>query len=135
MERVQFDSILQNVTDQEITDWATLDDIDFWAQQLEESGITTATPEEVMTSARNYRELECLAKALDGLETLGSLIELSTEYVKCLKSVKLAANNVSRAPSGDRPKFWTGVGEAVGVMKERMQPLLGGWLLASIEGM
>ncbi|OAQ91520.1 nuclear pore complex protein [Purpureocillium lilacinum] len=116
MERVQFDSILQNVTDQEITDWATLDDIDFWAQQLEESGITTATPEEVMTSARNYRELECLAKALDGLETLGSLIELSTE-----------------APSGDRPKFWTGVGEAVGVMKERMQPLLGGWLLASIE--
>ncbi|KAJ6445572.1 nuclear pore complex protein [Purpureocillium lavendulum] len=132
MERVQFDSILQNITNQEVMDWATLDDVDFWAQQLEESGITTATPEEVMTNARNFRELECLAKALDGLETLGSMVAISAEYAHVPLHTDLATDKRSRAPTGDR-NFWTAVGDAVKTMKERMQPLLGGWLLASIE--
>ncbi|PHH91262.1 hypothetical protein CDD83_1124 [Cordyceps sp. RAO-2017] len=120
MERVQFDAILQNVTDQEIVDFGVLDDVDFWAQQLEQSGITGADPEQVMVDARNFRELEYLAKALDGLETMGSLMGLYPQYA-------------ARAQSGDR-EFWPAVADAVEVMKERMQPMLDGWLLTSIEG-
>ncbi|XP_044718130.1 nuclear pore protein [Hirsutella rhossiliensis] len=115
MERVQFDAILQNVSEQEV-DLGVFDDVDFWAQQLDQSGIASAVPEQVMTDARNYRELEHLARALDSLETMGSLMRLSKE-----------------APPGDRT-FWSGVGDAVKVMKDRMQPLLGSWLLTSIEG-
>lgn len=78
MERVQFDAILENVSDQEV-DPEALDDVKFWAQQLEQSGIHSAAPEQVMTDARNFRELECLARALDSLETMGSLMRLSAE--------------------------------------------------------
>ncbi|ODA76625.1 hypothetical protein RJ55_07896 [Drechmeria coniospora] len=115
MERVQFDIIWQNVTDQQTPDWSLHETVDFWAQQLNQGGIVGVRPEEVALNVRIFRELECLAKALDGLETVGSLMELSAE-----------------APSGDR-KFWTGVGDAVKVLKERMQPLLGGWLLTGSD--
>lgn len=130
MERVQFDAILQNVSDQEI-DFVMLDDVDFWAQQLDDSSITGAVPEQVMTDARDYRELEYLARALDSLETMGSLIELSKEYAPLPHNE--GETDKARAPSGDR-KFWGGVGDAVKAMKDRMQPLLGSWLLTSIEG-
>lgn len=131
MERVQFDAILQNVSGHEI-DFGMLDDVDFWAQQLELGGIASAEPEQVMTDARNYRELEHLARALDSLETIGSLMGLSQEYVS-LAQDREGVTDKTRAPSGDR-KFWSGVGDAVKVMKDRMQPLLGSWLLTSIEG-
>lgn len=119
--------------DQDIPDMAMLDDVEFWAQQLEQHGILSARPEQVMADARNYRELECLAKALDTLETMGSLMELSAEYVEVPKPTD-GGTNESRAPGGDR-KFWSGVGDAVKVMKDRMPPLLShNWLLTGIEG-
>lgn len=115
MERVTLDEIVQNLNVQEAPHVAMLDDIDFWTQQLEQSGITSAEPMGVMTDARNYRDLESLAKALDSLETMGSLMHLSLE-----------------TEPGNR-KFWSGVGDAAAVMKDKMQPLSSGWLLLNIE--
>lgn len=79
MERVQFDAVMQNVTDEDTLDLATFDDVAYWEGRLEQSGITTASAHEVMMDARNYRELECMAKALDSLETIGSLGGLAAE--------------------------------------------------------
>jgi nuclear pore complex protein Nup107 len=53
------------------------DDVDFWAQQLERSGITGVKPEVVLRDARTFRDLESLVKALDSLETVGSMVEIS----------------------------------------------------------
>lgn len=58
------------------------DDVNFWAQQLEQSGIEAVRPEQVMADAKTYRELEALVKALDCLETMASLVVISAEYVQ-----------------------------------------------------
>lgn len=72
---------MQDKTVHDEPDLVLYADVDFWAQQLEQSGIRNARPEQVMADARNYRELETLVKALDSLETIASLVHLSTEYV------------------------------------------------------
>ena len=59
-------------------------DINFWAQQLADDGITNVSPEQALMEARNFRELEALVKALDNLETMGSLVAMSAEYVQAL---------------------------------------------------
>lgn len=79
MERVPFADVLRVTTGQEDLDESYYDDIEFWTQQLEQNKITNVTPEEVMSDAHNFRELEALVKALDSLETMGSMIGISLE--------------------------------------------------------
>ena len=64
----------------EEVDEAELDRIEFWADQLEQRNIQ-ADPEIVRANARTFRELERLVKALDTLETIASIVEISAEYV------------------------------------------------------
>ncbi|PFH63333.1 hypothetical protein XA68_13790 [Ophiocordyceps unilateralis] len=114
MERVQFDAILLVLNDEDI-DAALLDDVDFWARQLEQSGVTNAKPEQVMTNARDYRDLENLAKALDSLEDVASRMK-----------------DMQKVPSADS-NAWRELGNSTKAMRERMHPLLKEWLLTSIE--
>lgn len=78
MKRVPFVDVLTGFTEQhEAGTW--FEDNELWTQQLERSGITGVTAEQVAADARNFRELECLVRALDSLETIASLVELSGE--------------------------------------------------------
>lgn len=77
MKRVPYSEVVKD-TGFEDGDDAELDRIEFWANALERKGIDAA-PERVMAEARNFRELERLVKALDGLETIASLVEISAE--------------------------------------------------------
>lgn len=79
MHNVTFAAVMRDMTDQDEADIALYDNVDFWAQQLEQSGIHDVQPEQVMADARDYRELEALVKALDGLETIASLVLISAE--------------------------------------------------------
>jgi hypothetical protein len=81
VEKISFDKIIQGISGQEETDSIWYEDVDFWARLLERSEITNMNPERVMAEARNFRALENLVKALDALETVASLMVLSTEYV------------------------------------------------------
>lgn len=87
---------MNHMTDHDEADLALYDDVDFWAQQLEQSGIRDARPEQVMSDARDYRELEALVKVLDSLETIASLVLISAEYVIAVparySSLSLKAN-------------------------------------------
>jgi nuclear pore complex protein Nup107 len=56
-------------------------DVDFWMEHLEQTECVDVSPQQAMTDARNFRELEALVKVLDNLETMSSLVELSSEYV------------------------------------------------------
>lgn len=78
MKRVPFVDVLTGFTEQdEAGTW--FEDNELWTQQLERSGITGVTSEQVAADARNFRELESLVRALDSLETIASLVELSGE--------------------------------------------------------
>lgn len=78
MKRVPFVDVLTGFTEQdEAGTW--FEDNELWTQQLERSGITGVTAEQVAADARNFRELESLVRALDSLETIASLVELSGE--------------------------------------------------------
>jgi nuclear pore complex protein Nup107 len=79
MERVSFHEIMQGTGLDD--DDEAMDRITFWSDQLKEKNITSVAPEKVMADARNFRELESLVRALDSLETIGSLVEISAEYV------------------------------------------------------
>ncbi|RDA90248.1 hypothetical protein CP533_6237 [Ophiocordyceps camponoti-saundersi (nom. inval.)] len=114
MERVPFEGILQSLNE-EYVDNGMLDNVIFWARHLEQSGITSEKPEQVVTDARDYRDLENLAKALDALDDVGS-----------------AMRDMSGIPSGD-DKPWRNLGNDIKTVKERMLPLQKGWLLTSIE--
>lgn len=81
MQKVSYSEVMRGMTDQDEGDVAMYDDINFWVQQLQLSGIENVRPEQVMADARNYRELEALVKALDSLETMASLVVISREYV------------------------------------------------------
>lgn len=80
MKRVPFSSIIE-IEEHEDTEASWINDPDFWAQQLEQNGIQDISPQQVASHARNFRDLESLVRALDSLETIGSLAELSEEYV------------------------------------------------------
>ncbi|KAF4594516.1 nuclear pore complex protein Nup107 [Ophiocordyceps camponoti-floridani] len=130
MERVQFAAILQALSDEDM-DAALSDDVDFWVRHLEQSGITSAKPEQVMTDARDYRDLENLAKALDSLEDVGNRMKCLPRLLKRGDSKEKDESNDLMASTGEN--VWRQLGHDVKVMRERMDPLLKGWLLASIE--
>lgn len=113
MRRVPFSEVMKGAGLEELGD-AELDRVEFWADQLEQKGIL-ANPEQVMAEARTFRELEKLAKALDTLETIASIVEISPE-----------------APASNRD-FWGNFGELVKAAKENMTPLLKNWLISGIQ--
>ncbi|KAK1639000.1 nuclear pore protein 84/107 [Colletotrichum phormii] len=94
--------------------WWTRDG-EFWINQLEAAGAVDLSPSQVVSDAKILRELECLVRALDTMETVASLAELSRED-----------------PSVKRD-FWTKVGNEVKSVKEHVRPLLDGWLLCEEE--
>lgn len=80
-ERITFENIIKGISGQEETDDIWYEDADFWAKLLERSEVSNMSPEQVQAEARIFRGLEALVKALDGLETIASLMVISTEYV------------------------------------------------------
>ncbi|OAA39679.1 nuclear pore complex protein Nup107 [Metarhizium rileyi] len=115
MRKVAFSDIMRDMTDQDEGDVAMLENVNFWAQQLQQSGIEDVRAEQVMADARTYRELEALVKALDNLETMASLALISKDS------------------DASNREFWNGVGGTMDSIRDNMQPLLQGWLLAGIE--
>ncbi|KAM0517962.1 hypothetical protein ACHAQF_008702 [Verticillium nonalfalfae] len=102
---------------QEEADIAQVPDIDdaFWADQLEAIGDRQTSSRLLATQARIFRDLECLVKALDTMETIASLTELSRED-----------------PTAKRD-FWNQVGNEVKNAKEYVEPMFKGWLLVDGE--
>lgn len=92
VEKISFDKIIQEISGQEETDIAWYEDADFWARLLERSEISNVNSERVMAEARNFRALESLVKALDALETVASLMVLSTEYVPAIPIFEVYAD-------------------------------------------
>ncbi|KAF7545620.1 hypothetical protein G7046_g9522 [Stylonectria norvegica] len=115
MKRVPFAEVVARLSEEAEVDANWEEDIEFWAQSLERNDITDVSAATVFADARNFRELECLVMALDSLETIASLAELSNEV-----------------PSASR-EFWGKVGDEIKNTKEHMQPLLSHWLLAGIQ--
>ncbi|KAG5925897.1 hypothetical protein E4U53_003203 [Claviceps sorghi] len=115
--KVAFGGIMQHMIGHEEPELALYDDVNFWSQQLERSGIHNVRPEQVMSDARNYMELEALVKALDNLETIASCAAISDE-----------------GPDMTNKDFWHRIGDEVKAAKDNMQPLLKNWLMAGIEG-
>uniref|UniRef100_A0A0B7KDA5 Nuclear pore complex protein n=2 Tax=Bionectria ochroleuca TaxID=29856 RepID=A0A0B7KDA5_BIOOC len=113
MERVSFHEIMQGTGLDD--DDEAMDRITFWSDQLKEKNITSVAPEKVMADARNFRELESLVRALDSLETIGSLVEISADI-----------------PPNNR-EYWGNFAAAARTVKESMEPLLKNWLLAGIQ--
>ncbi|KAF7542886.1 hypothetical protein G7Z17_g11201 [Cylindrodendrum hubeiense] len=116
MKRVPFADVVAGFTTQEEQEGAWFEDIEFWAQQLEGSQISGVTAEQVAADARNFRELESLVRALDGLETIASLVELLGELPPM------------------NHEIWGELGIEIKATKENMGPLLRNWLLVGIEG-
>ncbi|KAH7160164.1 nuclear pore protein 84/107 [Dactylonectria estremocensis] len=115
MKRVSFAGVLSDLTNQDEIDGTWFDDVGFWAEHLERSQITDVNAQQVLKDARNFRELESLVQALDSLETIASLVQISVER-----------------PDKTR-KFWDEAGHQIKSAKENMQPLLDEWLIASID--
>lgn len=100
--RIPFSQILQLRLDQDgqneiDTAWIFDQDEDFWASQLETTtGDYQLSPTQLAAQARTFRDLESLVKALDTMETIASLAELSRECVYHLYSKRriLAANRI-----------------------------------------
>ncbi|GKT55517.1 nuclear pore complex protein NUP107 [Colletotrichum tofieldiae] len=92
------------------------EDAEFWAGQIEAAGVKSLSPGQLALEARAFRELECLVKALDTMETIASLAELSKED-----------------PSVKRD-FWAKVGNEVKSAKEHVRPLLKNWLRSQEDG-
>ncbi|RXG43327.1 hypothetical protein VDGE_03000 [Verticillium dahliae] len=114
--RVTMSQVLQqriSLGGQEEADIAHVPEIDdaFWADQLEAIGDRQTSSRLLATQARIFRDLECLVKALDTMETIASLTELSRED-----------------PSAKRD-FWNQVGNEVKNAKEYVEPMFKGWLL------
>ncbi|KAL5617171.1 hypothetical protein FOBRF1_005919 [Fusarium oxysporum] len=116
MKRVPFSEVLHAATEESGDEIELYEDIpEFWARQLDRRGIRDVTPQQALSDARNFRELENLVRALDSLETVASLAELTNEDQK------------------KKREFWNAIGDEVKNTKENMQPLLKNWLLVGIE--
>ncbi|KAI9171943.1 Nucleoporin NUP84 [Paramyrothecium foliicola] len=115
MKNVSFAGIVQDMTGQDEYEEGWYDDVGFWTQQLEQSGLQGVDPQTVLKDARTFRELEALVKALDSLETVASMVEISIDMP--------ASNRV----------FWDELGRNIVATKENMQPLLRNWLLPDIQ--
>lgn len=136
MQRVPFSEVMKGAGVEESDD-AELERVEFWTDQLEQKGIQ-ASPEKVMADARTFRELERIVKALDTLETIASIVEISAEYVSPPRppsTGRAEANRMSihRAPASNR-EFWGNFGELVKTAKDNMTPLLKNWLVVGIQG-
>lgn len=81
MRRVPFSDMLRRIMEQDESEAPQIDDARFWEDQLERSNILDEKPEQVVSDARNFRDLEAIVAALDSLETIASLVILSAEYV------------------------------------------------------
>ncbi|PKK50651.1 hypothetical protein CI102_5986 [Trichoderma harzianum] len=114
-ERISFEKIIQGISGQEEPEDIWYEDADFWAKLLERSEVSNMSPEQVQAEARIFRGLEALVKALDGLETIASLMLISTEL-----------------SHGDRD-FWGPAGESIKNVKDYMRPLLKGWLMPAVK--
>lgn len=128
--RVPFDSILRmRLSDfpEQAEDelWWTQDG-EFWVNQLEGAGAMDLSPSQVVSDAKVLRELECLVRALDTMETVASLAELSREYVNLIFGYNILLTTC-RDPSVKRD-FWAKVGNEVKAAKEHVRPLLVDWL-------
>lgn len=128
MERVPFAAVLREISDDD--EELRLDNVHFWKHHLEQSNVLLVEPEDVLVDARNYRELETLVKALDNLETVASLIEISSEYVP---HAPRKTHLTCRSTPAVNREFWNKVGDEIKLTKENVQPLLQRWLLPSIE--
>lgn len=124
--------------DQDDPDPVDLVDVDFWASHLSSLPAFVGTPAQVAADARNFQELEALVLALDTMETLASLGQISREYV----FIAFRANLLARLTiiltiirESEKPRdLWTKVGVETKALKECMRPLLGGWLVGGIQG-
>ena len=81
LKKVPFASVMANLGADPSFDEAWYDSPQFWAQQLESSGIPGTTPQKVLADSRNFRQLEALVSALDNLETMGAFADVSLELV------------------------------------------------------
>ncbi|KAF4947229.1 hypothetical protein FGADI_10537 [Fusarium gaditjirri] len=135
MKRVPFSEVLHAATEESGDEMELYEDIpEFWARQLDRRGIRDVTPQQALSDARNFRELENLVRALDSLETVASLAQLTNEYAK--KEHAEAGTAMMLTGYRDQKKkreVWTAIGDEVKNTKENMQPLLKNWLLAGIE--
>lgn len=113
--------------EQDANDTWWTEDAEFWAGQIEASGAKSLSPSQLAMEARAFRDLECLVKALDTMETIASLTELSKEYVGISFPGHVFLLTLLRDPSVKRD-FWTKVGNEVKSAKEHVQPLLKQWL-------
>jgi nuclear pore complex protein Nup107 len=134
MKRVPFSEVLHAATEESGDEMELYEDIpEFWARQLDRRGIRDVTPQQALSDARNFRELENLVRALDSLETVASLAELTNEYATHARADKAMMLTKYRDQKKKR-EFWNAIGDEVKNTKENMQPLLKNWLLVGIEG-
>ncbi|KAF5705979.1 hypothetical protein FGLOB1_7696 [Fusarium globosum] len=135
MKRVPFSEVLHAATEENGDEIELYEDIpEFWARQLDRRGIRDVTPQQALSDARNFRELENLVRALDSLETVASLAELTNEYAKIENPGAGMANILTRDRDQKKNReFWNAIGDEVKSTKENMQPLLKNWLLVGIE--
>ncbi|KAK1503392.1 hypothetical protein CTAM01_04704 [Colletotrichum tamarilloi] len=128
--RVPFDSILRmrssDFPEQAEDELWWTQDGEFWVNQLEGAGAMDLSPSQVVSDAKVLRELECLVRALDTMETVASLAELSREYVNLTFGYNILLTTC-RDPSVKRD-FWAKVGNEVKAAKEHVRPLLVDWL-------
>ncbi len=91
--------------------WVPDEEDGFWADQIDATTLSGPSPRQLAAHARTFRDLECLVKALDAMETIASLTELSREYVASPhREIVLAAN----LGSGIRPRHGiSGAGSAL----------------------
>ncbi|KAG5963875.1 hypothetical protein E4U58_003413 [Claviceps cyperi] len=113
--RVAFTRIMQHMTGHDDPEITLYEDVEFWTLQLQDSRLGNVKPEQAMSDARNYMELEALVKALDTLETIASCVHISED------------------PNLANKQFWQRVGEEITTATDNMQPLLKNWLLPGIE--
>ncbi|OLN94224.1 Nucleoporin NUP84 [Colletotrichum chlorophyti] len=115
--RVSFSDIirLRNYTPDSVNfETSLFEDMEFWARQIEPADTTRLSPGQVASDAQTLRELECLVKALDAMETIASLAQLSRED----------------PTTTSKREFWTKVGNEVKATKDHVRPLLKEWLLS-----
>ncbi|KAF5719291.1 hypothetical protein FMUND_4787 [Fusarium mundagurra] len=135
MKRVPFSEVLHAATEENSDEMELYEDIpEFWARQLDRRGIRDVTPQQALSDSRNFRELENLVRALDSLETVASLAELTNEYAKIENAGAGTAMILTRDRDQKKNReFWNAIGDEVKNTKENMQPLLKNWLLVGIE--
>ncbi|KAH7326719.1 nuclear pore protein 84/107 [Stachybotrys elegans] len=115
LKRVSYETVLAHLPLEEgfVEGWEN--DVGFWAHLLGDAGQPAANAPKVMGDARIFRQLQSLVKALDGLETIASMVNISAELQPTNRS------------------FWTELGNTLGATKDSVQGLLRGWLLSEIE--